>query len=63
MNTLNKIKYFPNETYLFPERKVALDDLEFAFALDKNPYVGQKIEQYKVKSKDEADCLIPTSIL
>jgi hypothetical protein len=63
VDALNKLKYFPNETYLFPKKKVALDDLEFAFALDKNPYVGQKIEQYKAKSKEEADCLIPTSIL
>lgn len=27
MQTLNKLKYFPNETLLFPSRKVMLDDL------------------------------------
>lgn len=27
MDTLNKLKYFPNETYIFPEKKVELDDL------------------------------------
>ena len=32
-NTLNKCKFFPNETLVFPEKLAQLEDLEFAQAL------------------------------
>lgn len=36
VQSLEKIKYFPNETLLFPDKIADIRDLQFALALDPN---------------------------
>lgn len=39
LKSLDKIKYFPNETYLFPSSTVSEQDLFFANAVTQNPLI------------------------
>lgn len=39
LSSLDKIKFFPNETYIFPSSTVDENDLLFAKALTQNPFV------------------------
>lgn len=59
---MDKIKFFPNETYIFPSSTVDEDDLLFAKALTQNPFVDEKINLFN-KNKKFGDALIPTTVL
>ena len=39
LNSLSKVKYFPNETYVFPSKTVNEEDLQFAKAIGVNPLI------------------------
>lgn len=62
MSSLDKIKFFPNEAYIFPSSTVNEDDLSFAKALTQNPFIDEKIKIFN-KNKKFGDALIPTTVL
>lgn len=39
LSSLDKIKFFPNEAYIFPSSTVEESDLLFSKALTQNPFV------------------------
>lgn len=62
LSSLDKVKFFPSETYIFPSCTVSEEDLLFAKAVVQNPFIDEKIKLF-AKNKNFGDALIPTTVL
>jgi hydroxyacylglutathione hydrolase len=62
VEALDKIKYFPNETLIFPQKLVDLRDLQFASSVDPdNDIIKMKMEL--LSKSNESDRLLPTTLI
>lgn len=60
--SLEKLKFFPNEAFVFPEQAANMVDLRFAASLDPtNEVVKMKMNIFG--STDQPDRLLPTTLI